>query len=67
MNELKARIVHAYFRNNELVVWKTELYGFGTQELRRRSLRRFLLYMASAPSGDTTTIVPEYFLGPRQG
>lgn len=54
-----ARIVHAYLKNDELVVCKSDLHDFGNREPRETNLPLFLRYMASQPVGDTKAVPPK--------
>ncbi|GLA61844.1 hypothetical protein ABZX51_002244 [Aspergillus tubingensis] len=56
-NNLKARILIAYFDGKELVVLKTRLHDFYTPGARETNFRLFLLYMCSQAVGDTKALL----------
>ncbi|OJZ91594.1 hypothetical protein ASPFODRAFT_76284 [Aspergillus luchuensis CBS 106.47] len=55
-NDLKARVLIAYFDCKKLVVLKSPLHDFYTPEARERDIPLFLLYMCSQAVGDTKAL-----------
>ncbi|KAF5857200.1 hypothetical protein ETB97_006158 [Aspergillus alliaceus] len=56
-NNLKARILIAYFDGKNLIVSKSALHDFSSPEGRERNFPLFLLYMCSQAVGDTKALV----------
>ncbi|KAL4949086.1 hypothetical protein BDW69DRAFT_188667 [Aspergillus filifer] len=54
MNEFAARILQAYYSEDELIVFKSGLYHFNDKHKRDDYINLFMLYLASEPVGDTT-------------
>ncbi|KAI3019908.1 hypothetical protein CBS147482_2243 [Aspergillus niger] len=55
-DNLKARILIAYFNGKKLIVLKSALHDFSTPEARERNFPLFLLYMCSQAVGDTKAL-----------
>ena len=55
-NNLKARILIAYFDGKNLIVSKSALHDFSSPEARERNFPLFLLYMCSQAVGDTKAL-----------
>ncbi|KAL4800861.1 hypothetical protein BDV19DRAFT_383881 [Aspergillus venezuelensis] len=53
MNEFAARVLQAYYSENELIVFKSKLYHFDDKHKRDDYINLFMLYLASEPVGDT--------------
>ena len=50
-----ARLLQAYYNGHELVIHKTELFDF-TKEKNTDALLVFTRFLASDPTGDTTSV-----------
>ncbi|KAL4807902.1 hypothetical protein BDV18DRAFT_159110 [Aspergillus unguis] len=53
MSGYAARVLQAWYIDEELVVCKSKYYYFDTLEERRENMKLFLLYLGSEPVGDT--------------
>ncbi|KAL4925952.1 uncharacterized protein BDV17DRAFT_293933 [Aspergillus undulatus] len=53
LNGYAARVIQAYYRDEELLLYKSKLHFFDRECERQRNINLFLLYLACQPVGDT--------------
>ena len=53
MGNMQGRILHAHFNDKGLIIRKSRLYDFSTEEKADKSTELFLQYMASKMEGET--------------